>query len=102
MQNLTYEQAKHLIKENEEYIFVDVRNPMEYEEGHINGAILIPLYELENKVEKILPNKKRGIIVYCMTGSRSKIAFEKLKKIGYENIYNLKDGLQGVYYRKNS
>jgi len=100
MQNLTYKEAKKLIKENKQYIFLDVRSPLEYKEGHIDGAISIPLYELECKINKILPDKNKGIILYCMTGSRSKLAYEKLKKIGYENIYNLENGLQGVYYRK--
>jgi len=45
-----------------EYLLVDVRQPEEYEEGHIPGAILIPLGELENRLSEL--NREKKIITY--------------------------------------
>ena len=75
-------------------ILLDVRSPQEYEEGHINGAILIPEYELKRDAEKILTNKEEIIIAYCSTGTRSKKAQKELKEKGYKYVYNLYNGLE--------
>lgn len=79
--------------QKEGIILIDVRSPQEYREGHIDGAISIPEYEIKKKVEKILKDKNRKIIVYCSSGGRSKKAQKALKKLGYKNVYNLYNGL---------
>ena len=81
--------------QNEGAILIDVRSPQEYREGHIDGAILIPEYEMKKKVENILSDKKKTIIVYCSSGGRSKKAQKLLKKLGYQNVYNLYEGYLG-------
>ena len=70
-------------------ILIDVRSPQEYNEGHIDGAILIPEYEIEKKANEFLKNKEDIIITYCSTGQRSKKAKEKLEKMGYKKVYIL-------------
>lgn len=70
-------------------IVIDVRSPQEYKEGHLNGAISLPEYEIKENVETILKNKKEIIIVYCSSGSRSKKAQKELIEMGYETVYNL-------------
>ena len=75
-------------------ILVDVRSPKEYEEGHMEGAILIPEYEINKKVKEMLPDKEKVVIVYCSSGVRSKKAKEKLKNMGYKYVYNLYNGYQ--------
>lgn len=78
-------------------VILDVRSPQEYEEGHLNGAILIPEYELEDRAEKELINKENTIVVYCSSGIRSKRAQEILKQLGYINVYNLYNGLENYW-----
>lgn len=75
-------------------ILVDVRSPQEYQEGHLDGAILIPEYELISRCEKELPNKEATIILYCSSGSRSKKAQKELERLEYKNVYNLYNGIQ--------
>ena len=70
-------------------ILVDVRSPQEFKEGHLEGAILIPEYELLSKYREMLKNKEKIIILYCSNGLRSKRAQEKLKKLGYKNVHTL-------------
>lgn len=74
-------------------VLLDVRSPQEYQEGHLEGAILIPEYELMKRCEKELKDKNETIVVYCSSGSRSKKAQKQLKKLGYTNVYNLYNGL---------
>lgn len=75
-------------------ILIDVRSPQEYEEGHLKGAILIPEYELLSKYKKELESKDATYIVYCSSGLRSKRAKKQLEKLGYNNVYNLYNGIQ--------
>ena len=81
-------------KQNKGAIIVDVRSSQEYNEGHICGAINIPEYEINCKIDKALPNKDKEIVLYCSSGIRSKDAYKKLKKIGYKSVYNLYGGLE--------
>ena len=75
-------------------ILVDVRSPQEYREGHLEGAMLIPEYELMSKHSKIFESKDETIILYCSNGLRSKKAQQKLEKLGYINVYNLANDLK--------
>lgn len=75
---------------------IDVRSRQEYAENHFDGAINIPLDEIEKSIKKVAPDKNRTVLLYCQYGSRSKKAQNILKKLGYTNVYNLKDGLDGI------
>ena len=70
----------------QDYIIIDARTQEEFDEGHIEGAIMIPEYEIKDKAEKELPDKNALILVYCRSGRRSKIASEELVKLGYTNV----------------
>ena len=68
-------------------VLVDVRTIDEYVEGHIEGAVSIPLNEL-TKIENLY-EKDKTIIVYCQSGNRSHTAYQKLKEMNYEKVYDL-------------
>ena len=65
-------------------VVIDVRSSQEFKEGHIEGAISIPEYEIKNRMKKELPNLDQIIIVYCGTGHRSRRAQKVLEKMGYK------------------
>jgi len=94
--NISFSKLQETLKENPETIILDVRSPQEYNEGHINGAINIPEYELSLRANNIVNNKNSRIIVYCKSGSRSKKAIKTLKKIGFINLYNLEGGIEEI------
>ena len=83
---ISYEEAIKLYDSNKATI-IDVRNEEEYSESHIQGAINIPVYEILDKIDKIIKNKDDIIILYCKTGKRSKMAKRILEEEGYNNIY---------------
>ena len=84
--NITAEKAKQLMDTEENYIILDVRTQEEYDQGHIPGAILIPDNRIDADAEKVLTDKNQLILVYCRSGRRSKLAAERLVKLGYTNI----------------
>ena len=85
-EQITPAQAKEIIDNENGYIILDVRTQEEYDEAHIDGAILIPDYEITAKAESILKDKNQLILVYCRSGRRSKLAAEALVKLGYTNV----------------
>lgn len=93
---INYKTAKQMMKQNPETILLDVRSKQEYEEGHLPYSISLCLYDLNEKAKDVLPNKKQTIIAYCASGNRSKQAQETLENMGYENVYNLKNGIDGI------
>ena len=85
-EQITPAEAKALMDSEEGYVILDVRTPEEFAERHIEGAILIPDYEIGEKAESILANKDQLILVYCRSGRRSKNAASELAALGYTNI----------------
>ena len=85
------EELKQLQKEGT--MIIDVRSRQEYKEDHLDGAISIPEYEIRKKIENRIPDKNKSIVVYCSSGGRSKKAQKLLKKLGYNHVYNLYNGL---------
>lgn len=84
---ISAEEAKEIM-DTEEVIILDVRTEEEYKEGHIEGALLIPDYNLKDLAESELPNKDDKILVYCKSGNRSKSASKTLIDLGYTNVYD--------------
>ena len=85
-EQISGEEAKHLMDTETDFVIVDARTIEEFKEGHIEGAILIPEYEIAERAEKELPNKEQLILVYCRSGRRSKIASQALAGLGYTNV----------------
>jgi len=73
------------------FVFIDVRTPEEYAAGHIPGAKLIPLAELEARLSEV--PRDRQVYLYCRSGRRSAKAAELLAKHGYTNIENIAGGI---------
>jgi sulfur-carrier protein adenylyltransferase/sulfurtransferase len=75
-----------------EPVFLDVRERDEWDEGHIPGALYAPRNNLESRVEGLVPDKERTIVVYCGSGTRSAFAARALGELGYEDVRNLAGG----------
>ncbi|MEX2614023.1 MAG: molybdopterin-synthase adenylyltransferase MoeB [Gaiellaceae bacterium] len=84
--------AQALLASPEAPLFIDVREPDEWEEGHIPGAIYVTRGRLESRIEGLVPDKARPLVVYCASGSRSAFATKVLAEMGYEDVVNLAGG----------
>lgn len=79
-----------LMKANIRVMLVDVRQPGEFAQGHIDGATLIPLDTLPTSYQQIPKNVK--LVVYCRSGHRSAQAVEFLRSHGYTRAVSLQGG----------
>ena len=70
-------------------LLVDVRNPSEYQNGHIPGSINFAMSRVLKEAEEEFPDKSRPLFVYCQSGARSARAGKLLELMGYESITDL-------------
>lgn len=91
---ISVEQVKAKIDSLEQILLLDVRTSEEYAGtmGHIEGSILIPLYELEDRLAELDEYQNREIIVVCRSGNRSGIATQILVENGYKAL-NMAGGM---------
>jgi len=76
-----------------EPVLLDVREDNEYKDGHIIDALHIPLGKLDQRMVELEKFREKPIIVSCRSGHRSSSACAKLRKNGFETVYNLKGGV---------
>lgn len=81
------EAAQALVKDGA--FLLDVRSPGEFAEGHIAGAVNIPVQELESSLGSLPVDRNRPIVVYCRSGARSSRAKNVLLKAGFARVENL-------------
>ena len=92
--NVSLPQAKALLDKGGVFL-LDVRTPQEYQQAHLQGAVLIPIDQIEKRLGEI--PRSRAILVYCAVGSRSNAVAGFLAEKGYREVYNMSDGIVGWY-----
>jgi rhodanese-related sulfurtransferase len=73
-------------------VFLDCREPSEYEAGHIPGAMNIPRGMLEFKIAEKIPDKNTRILMYCKTGGRASLSCCSIDQMGYKNVVSIDGG----------
>ena len=82
-------EAQRKIEEGTDYLIVDVRRQDEYDEGHIPGAVLVPIEVIREGEPAALPDKNRKMMLYCWTGRRSEDSCALLAEYGYTHLINI-------------
>lgn len=86
-QQIDQKTAKQMMDE-QDVIILDVREPHEYDDGHIPGAVLLPVGTISAETAgAVISDKDSVILVYCRSGNRSKTASKALAELGYTQIY---------------
>jgi molybdopterin/thiamine biosynthesis adenylyltransferase/rhodanese-related sulfurtransferase len=85
-------QAKELLAEQPNTALIDVREKIEWEEGHIPGARFVPRGYLELRIENAIPDKNKPVVLYCAGGVRSMLAARTLQEMGYSHVTSLRGG----------
>jgi molybdopterin/thiamine biosynthesis adenylyltransferase len=88
------EEITRRLGDKEPLALIDVRDPDEYRDGHIEGATNISRGFLEFRIGSAVTDTSTPVVVYCQTGLRSLLAAKVLKDLGYEAVVNLKGGFQ--------
>ena len=84
---ISQEKAKEMMAD-EAALILDVRRQDEFDEGHIPGAVLLPVESIdEASAAAVIPGKDTVVLVYCRSGNRSKTASQALAELGYINIH---------------
>lgn len=89
---LSSQEADAFIK-TDNPVILDVRTPKEYAMGHLENSILIPVQELQTRINELNAHKNNDILIYCATGNRSTVASKILIDSGFTKILNLKNGI---------
>jgi len=92
MKYITMEDFLEREKTGQLPILLDVREPDEWADGHIDTAIHIPVAQVAGTIETVIPDKNAEIIVYCASGGRSRRVVEELVNMGYPHATNLDGG----------
>ncbi|OLC16292.1 MAG: molybdopterin biosynthesis protein MoeB [Candidatus Rokubacteria bacterium 13_1_40CM_69_27] len=82
------------LKSGEPLALIDVRDPDEYRDGHIEAATNISRGFLEFRIAGVVSDPAMPIVLYCQTGLRSVLAAKALKELGYQHVINLVGGYQ--------
>ncbi|SMC76661.1 rhodanese-like domain-containing protein [Sporomusa malonica] len=88
--NVTVDEALALWQNKEAFV-IDVRTQQEYQDGHIPGAPLIPLNQLERRIDEVPKNQK--VLLICRSGNRSGQGTSLLRSKGFDNVYNIDGGM---------
>ncbi len=94
VKNITADKVREYIKNNTSgtYQLLDVRQPREYNAGHLAGAVLIPLKELPGRLTEL--NSSNPTFVYCAIGGRSRAAAQFLSGQGFSTVFNMSGGIK--------
>jgi len=87
-------EVKRRLDTGEPVVLVDVRDPDEYRDGHIEGAANISRGFLEFRIGTVASDPATPLVLYCQTGLRSILAARVLRELGYDNVVNLQGGFQ--------
>jgi molybdopterin/thiamine biosynthesis adenylyltransferase/rhodanese-related sulfurtransferase len=74
---------------------IDVREPHEWDEAHLEGATHVPQGELLDRITEVAPDRSERLVLYCRTDNRSSRAADALQDLGYENVSVMRGGIVG-------
>jgi sulfur-carrier protein adenylyltransferase/sulfurtransferase len=86
------EQAERFLVTRPDAVVLDVREPDEYEQGALPGAVHIPRGHLESQIEHRAPDRDAPVVVYCAAGNRSAFAARTLGELGYSDVVSMAGG----------
>lgn len=91
--NISKNELKKIIENNDDIFLLDIRTKEEYEEDNIETSVNIPLQNLLYDIDDIDEYKDKKVVVYCRSGHRSITACNLLSMSGFTDLYNLEKGI---------
>ena len=94
IEEVTPEQVREMQARSERVVYLDVREPNEWNLGRLPQAVHLPRGNLETKVESLI-DRNQKVVIYCARGNRSALAALTMKQMGYQNVASMAWGFQG-------
>ena len=85
---ISAQEAMHMMETMPDVLILDVRTRDEFDAGHIENAVLLPVDDIAAEAAAQIPNKSQTILIYCRTGNRTRRAAEELAALGFTNVYD--------------
>ena len=97
--NITGSEFEKLVEENKDAVILDVRDTKDYDKGHVENSINIPIDEVESRINELKDYQDKEILIYCSVGRRSAQAAEILENSGYKDVSNSVDGVKEYEFK---
>jgi rhodanese-related sulfurtransferase len=94
IKEVTPAEAMRMREQDPSIVYLDVREPNEWNLGRIPGSVFIARGNLESRVEATIPREKK-IIIYCARGNRSALAADTMQQMGYTDVASMSQGFIG-------
>ena len=94
IREVTPREVLDMMNANANVVYLDVREPNEWNLGHLPNAVHIPRGNLESNIEARV-GREETIVIYCARGNRSALAADTLQQMGYENVSSMAEGWGG-------
>lgn len=94
--NVMGREAEKIINEDKcdkDFVILDVRESKDFNNGHLQNAINIPIKDIDKRIDELRNYKNKDIIVYCNTGRKSAEVAEKLVEHGFSDVTNIVEGV---------
>jgi rhodanese-related sulfurtransferase len=95
IEEVTPEQVRDMQTREDAVVYLDVREPNEWNLGRLPHAVHLPRGNLETKVEGLIADRNQRVVIYCARGNRSALAALTMKQMGYENVASMSRGFLG-------
>ncbi len=92
MKSITVEELKEKIVAGNSHI-VDVRTQWEFNQGHLQDSLLIPMDEIKLRIQELDQFKVKNLYILCRSGSRSNMVAQFLEESGFVEVYNVTGGI---------
>ncbi|MGH0036943.1 MAG: rhodanese-like domain-containing protein [Myxococcota bacterium] len=86
LRHVSQPEALALLEADAPPLFLDVRTPEEFAGGRVAGALLVPHTELPDRLDEVLAQRERLVVVYCESGRRAAQALDLLQEAGLEHL----------------
>ena len=94
IKEVTPQEVQAMQQRGENVVYLDVREPQEWNLGHLPRAIHIPRGQLESSIEARVPRDQQ-VVIYCASGNRSAFAADTMQQMGYADVASMSRGFRG-------
>lgn len=92
IQETDVHQVKQWLEQGDDLVLVDVRERIEWDNGHLVNAMYLGKGIIERDIETMVPDADTKLVLYCGGGYRSALAADSLQKMGYTNVWSMNGG----------